>query len=233
MSQQDITIVRRFPIINGFVIIPDYGPNKITLADALAIPGVRLNSLLGNVEIFLETLPGVIGCCGNVPADAISEVVKEEVPGYPPTPSPSPTPEPCECPLDINTFNQIYLTAQFLDSQGVQVYISQETCGCSNSFTGSDRIILTPMARAEDEGYTRCSWVGYTILQDFRIVISYTSDCRWVITLYCIINNQYLAIWQGYSNDAALPYGSYTTLNAGPTWCAPIHTAYVSQYQPG
>ena len=86
MSQQDITITRRFPIINGFVIIPDYGPNKITLADALAIPGVRLNSLLGNVEIFLETLPGIIECCRNVPADNISETVKEEIPGYTPTP---------------------------------------------------------------------------------------------------------------------------------------------------
>lgn len=75
MSQQDIAIVKRFPIINGFVIIPDYGPNKITLASALNISGVNLNSPINSVE----TSPGIIECCGNEPADTISETIKDEV----------------------------------------------------------------------------------------------------------------------------------------------------------
>ena len=75
MSQQDITIVRRFPIINDFVTIPDYGPNKITLASALNISGVSLNSPINSVE----TSPGIIECCGNEPADSISETIKDEV----------------------------------------------------------------------------------------------------------------------------------------------------------
>ncbi len=235
MSFEDITIVRRFPVINGFVIIPDYGANEIPLATALTIPGVTLNALTGSVEMFIDTTPGLVECCGNVPADHISETIKEEVPGYPPTPSPSPSPypTPCICPFDIDTFNLTYLTVQFLDAQGVAVYIQQEICGCSNSFTGSELMILSPMTRAEEEGYPRCSWIGYTILQDFRIIVSYdTVNCRWVITLYCLIDDQFGAIWQGSSSDS-LPYGSYTTLNDGPTWCAPIYTANVSQYQPG
>jgi len=75
MSQQDIAIVRRFPIINQFVIIPDYGRNKITLASALNIPGVILNAPIDSIE----TSPGVVECCRNEPADTISEAVKAEV----------------------------------------------------------------------------------------------------------------------------------------------------------
>jgi hypothetical protein len=231
MSLQDIAIVRRFPVINGFVIIPDYGPDKIALADALLIPGVRLNSLFGNVEMFLETLPGVVSCCDNAPADSINETVKRVVvPGYPDG-DPNDGDRFCDCPFDVDAFNQIVMTVSFLNSRGSPVVIDREACGCSNSFTGDELIILSAMVRGEEEGYPRCTWVGYSKLDDFRIIISYTGDCRWVITLYCLVDRQFVAIWQGYS-DSSLPYGSYDTLVDGSVWCAPIYSAYVSPYQP-
>jgi len=247
MSLQDIAVVRRFPVINGFVVIPDYGSDKIALADALLIPGVRLNSLFGNV-MFLETLPGVVNCCDNAPADSINETVKRVVvPGYPPGPVTTPPGYPdgdpndpdgdddgdrfCDCPFDVDDFNQIAMTVSFLSSRGSPVVIDREVCGCSNSFTGDELIVLSAMVRGEEEGYPRCTWVGYSKLNDFMIIISYTGDCRWVITLYCLVDRQFVAIWQGYS-DSSLPYGSYDTLVDGSVWCAPIYSAYVSPYQP-
>jgi len=77
MSFDTISIVRRFPIINNYVIVPDYGPNKVSLATALGVSGTSLNGLVGNFAEFVDTTPGVVECCNDVPANDISETVKD------------------------------------------------------------------------------------------------------------------------------------------------------------
>jgi hypothetical protein len=73
MSQETITVARQFPIINSYVISPD-GP--IAFATAVLASNIQLNGLVGQPARMLETDPGVVSCCDNPPADAVSEVIK-------------------------------------------------------------------------------------------------------------------------------------------------------------
>ena len=197
MSLADITIVRRFPIINNYVVIPDYGSNKIPVATALTIPGTKLNGLVGSIE-FLDTTPGVVECCANVPADHISETVKDEVPRT--------EQGPCVCP-DMVGYTSVYLSATFYNENGGPAYIPQEQCGCDSEFV-SRGAVLSP------DNNRNCFWTGSVYNKYFLAMVYYdTQQCIWITELWCADN----LIWQGSSDTR---FGDYTSTYGN--WCSGI-----------
>jgi len=234
MSFQDITIVRQYPIINNYVQSDRYG--NAPLSTILSISGVGTRELTVHNQKWVETvIGGTIECCYNPPSTLVSRVVTETVieetprtPDWPPTRSPEPTQTPCECTIDDNTFQATYLQATFYNSEGGAPYIPPEQCNCDNSFA-SPVVTLIPYTDAVLEGYPRCTWIAYPQNGDFRILLSYTSDCLWIITIQCIRGRQeYQTIWQG-SNPTSTQYGLYSTyIQNDIPWCADIATAYVA-----
>ena len=93
MSFQDITIVRQFNVINGYVTADRYGRGP--LATILAIPGVSMRELTVHNQKWVETTGGTLECCEEPPATNISrdvvDTVVETTPGtpyWPPTGNP-------------------------------------------------------------------------------------------------------------------------------------------------
>lgn len=91
MSFQDITIVRQFNIINGYVTTDRYGRGPLT--NVLAIPGVVTKELTVHNQKWVETTGGTLTCCEEPPATEISRTIVDTVIGtFPRTPDWPPYP---------------------------------------------------------------------------------------------------------------------------------------------
>jgi hypothetical protein len=80
----DITITRQFNVINGFVSIPETVIRRALpdlMTALLRVPQIRLTQLTTRRgQRIVETDPGVITCCGNVPSDHIAnELIHEPI----------------------------------------------------------------------------------------------------------------------------------------------------------
>jgi hypothetical protein len=193
---RDITITREFPIINDYAIMPDLGPGKIPLHIALGLPGVYFDHLTNvtrasavrRSQAFLKTTPGLTECCEVVPADDISETVKEHTPTYPPyEPGRNPQPQPCgqpPCPKDtLSLVFDILLTP----------------CNCAPE---PGTMIMSLVSEGD------CYWSGTTWSGQYMAMLSWDSMlCTWVLTILCVRGREWVTIWTGWSSVG--PAGTY------------------------
>jgi hypothetical protein len=204
---QNITITRQFPIIDDFVVMPDYNAGRIPLHDALAIPGISRNQLT-NVTLesasrrgqaFLETEPGLTECCDNPPADQISEVVKTKVPPYPPGGD--------EPPYDPNNDYPSWCPTQRCPKGSLWAawdmpFFGQTTpCSCMGGTGGST---FTTLAETSD-----CVYSGITN-NDLRVMITWDGQlCAWIMNIECLKARVLVweTIWTGWAYPG--PTGTY------------------------
>jgi hypothetical protein len=227
----DITITRNFPIINDYVIMPDYGPSKIPLHVAEAIPGIFFKNLtnvtrasaIRRSQAFLETAPGYTECCELIPANDISEILKEHTPPYPPredvppydpgyTPTPYDPDDPYTPPgpCDTPRCPQGVLTAVW----DMPFFGGTTPCDCMGASGG------TALATLEPTG--DCSYFGYVNVGGtpglVRATIYWDSQlCVWVLVIECLKNRMqdWDVIWTGWAYPG--PTGTY--------WQAGLHCA--------
>jgi hypothetical protein len=207
----DITVVREFNIINGYIFNPD--AQELILVDdvLLTIPGMEPKQLTTRAgQKFLETsmIGGQIECCKNVPADAIvNQLVEEFVP--------TPPDINCPCP-DFDGKGILMVLVTFTGSD-----ISQ--CGCIIPFYANTRVIA---GLAADDG---CKWEQTIFDGNYQISVEWNPTlCAWILRIYCAINQAMVEIWEGI-NYTNTPFGTYSSFGS---YCGTGLTGLVSPYYP-
>jgi hypothetical protein len=217
MSFQDITIVRQFNVINGYVTADRYGRGP--LAGILAIPGVVLKELTVHDQKWVETSGGTLECCVEPPATHISrdvvDTVVETTPGtpyWPPTGNPENPGQQCTCQYSKAESNITSLVVGFQDYQGYPPYIAPEQCGCRNSFATISFVLIPDTGRD-------CYWFGSAQNGDFTATVYFDTElCLWIVTLSCTTEYGQQTIWQGSSSTRDGVYDTY--IPGSIYWCA-------------
>ena len=183
MSMSDITIARQNNIINGFVSVNENVIQQTMMSVQTAlftIPGIILKQLTTRRgQYFIETEPGVVTCCGNIPAD---EITREYIP---------PVQQSCLPCVDIYPpIMDIQFYGKFTE-KNARAFLPPGMCNCPIPVITDTIYQLTTVAN--------CIWQNaYGNSGELKIVLEWNSElCLWQLIIYCLGDSGYYKVWQG------------------------------------
>lgn len=220
MSFNTITIVRSYPVINGFVQLPnnlEMNKSAVSVEEALlSDPSLAINRLTAQsggarlagskhgLQEWLELVPEVVGCCVTCCSDSSieSENLKDRQPEPPEDRNPPGEAEynrpPCDC-YDVNS--------------SITLSLLYGIYGCCNGQQGIDQPpteITLYRVYGEGQREGECWWYG---VSDFGYTFTITQvndgrgTCYWYLVITCPDGT---IIWTGTKTYGATPDGNYT-----------------------
>jgi hypothetical protein len=249
MSFETITIVRQFPVINGFVQLPDnYIRNRTSVpvkdflattgADLVKIQhtgGARIAGSKHGVQEIVELDPLEVVCCG---ADTAAQDAKLHYGTAQPT-TPRPLETDIQYPRDpYETDDDVPPNCECTDQIGNMILnvtltdtINANQCDCATTLLKGSYGVYPASGWQGEPGYpdVPCTWYG--LYENYMIIIAYDRKNCWSMTIYCNARNAEtgMAIWYGTNAGSESPIGTFTVVGDS---CVNMTTITVAQAFP-